>query len=141
LEWATAAAGRFDAKLSVVWVLPSALAWELAAVQINPDKRRHQMERQLRAACTAHCGLSGVTYRSRVVEGSPTAVLRREGSRPEVIMVVVGASHRGAIGDLVIGSVAHDLAHESPRPVVVVPGHADVTTTSGLDVRSRATTA
>lgn len=140
LEWATAAGPRLGAELSVVWVLPSALAWELAALQLSADKRRRNMQRRLREVCAGSCGPSGVSYRTRVVEGSPTAVLRREGARPEVVMVVVGASHRGAIGDLVIGSVAHDLAQTPPRPVVVVPAPTDERSSRVDDVRRPVTT-
>jgi nucleotide-binding universal stress UspA family protein len=123
LQWAVGAGRRLDADLSVVWVLPAAVAWELAVVQIDPGKRRDQMERQLQKACDEHCP-PDVTCRARVVEGSPTAVLRRDGARPGASMIVIGASHRGAVGDLIMGSVAHDLAHAPPAPVVVVPPDA-----------------
>jgi nucleotide-binding universal stress UspA family protein len=121
LDWAAGAAPRLDADLSVVWVLPTATAWEYAAVQLNPDKRREEMVRRLDQVCVERLGDSGIAYRSRVIEGSPTGVLRGDGSRPGAALLVVGASRRGSIGDLVMGSVAHDLVHDAPVPVVVVP--------------------
>jgi len=121
LDWAAAAARRSDARLGIVWVMPSATAWELAAVQVDPDKRRRQMLRTLHEACADRLGTSSTPYDARVVEGSPTSVLRQDASSQHALLLVVGASHRGAIGDLVVGSVAHDLAHDAPVPVVVVP--------------------
>lgn len=121
LDWAGAAARRLDARLNIVWVMPSATAWELAAVQVDPDKRRRQMLHTLHEACSQHLDPPGTAYDARVVEGSPTSVLRQDASSQHALLLVVGASHRGAIGDLVIGSVAHDLAHDAPVPVVVVP--------------------
>ncbi len=36
-------------------------------------------------------------------------------------LIVVGSPHRGAVGRALIGSVADNLLHGSPRPVVVAP--------------------
>lgn len=123
LDWAGAAAARLGAELEVIWVQPAAAAWELAAFQVNPGKRQRQMLRRLRQVCAERLDPLGITYGTHVVEASPTNALRREGSAPGALLLVVGASHRGAIGDLVMGSVAHDLAHDAPVPVVVVPVH------------------
>jgi len=125
LDWAADAARRLDAELAVVWVQPTVAAWGFAAVQIDPEKRRQQMIHRLVQVCDEHLGRSDTTYHARVVEGVPARVLRHEGAAPGARLLVIGASHRGAIGDLVMGSVAHDLIHDAPVPVVVVPELGD----------------
>jgi nucleotide-binding universal stress UspA family protein len=121
LQWAGDAASRIGARIDVLWVLPGAVAWELAVIQVDPDHRRRAMRERLRAKCRQVLGPRSLAYRAEVLEGSPTTLLLREAQRLRSSLVVVGTSHRGAVGDLLMGSVVHDLVHRAVVPVVAVP--------------------
>jgi nucleotide-binding universal stress UspA family protein len=53
--------------------------------------------------------------------GSPAKVLTELAEGEGIDLIVVGSPHRGAVGRALIGSVADNLLHGSPRPVVVAP--------------------
>ena len=56
--------------------------------------------------------------------GSPTEGLQRLVESRQTALVVVGVTHRGALGRIVPGGVADHLLHGSPCPVAVVPADA-----------------
>lgn len=53
--------------------------------------------------------------------GSPAKVMTELAEGEGIDLIVVGSPHRGAVGRALIGSVADNLLHGSPRPVVVAP--------------------
>lgn len=53
--------------------------------------------------------------------GSPAALMTELAQGAAIDLIVVGSPHRGAVGRALIGSVAEDLLHGAPRPVVVAP--------------------
>ena len=53
--------------------------------------------------------------------GSPAEGLQRIAEDQHATLLVVGRTHRGAIGRVVLGSVAEHLLHGAPCPVAVVP--------------------
>lgn len=53
--------------------------------------------------------------------GSPAEVMTEIAETEEIDLIVVGSPHRGAIGRVLIGSVANSLLHGAPCPVVVAP--------------------
>ena len=122
---ALAWAGRFvqenGATLHVVHAVSSVGEWELAAAQIDPDPLRHEQERLLREEWTASLRDAGVPYRADTAVGDPADVIIEAAKRDAADLIVVGASHRGTFGEILHGSVAHKLVHESPIPVAVVP--------------------
>lgn len=65
---------------------------------------------------------SGLPYRTEVGHGPAAAWLVDLADREHAELVVVGRRGRGAVAELLLGSVSRELTHQSPRPVVVVPG-------------------
>lgn len=58
--------------------------------------------------------------------GSPAGILTRLAEEEEFDAIVVGSPHRGAIGRVVLGSVAESLLNGAPADVAVAPaGYAD----------------
>jgi len=53
--------------------------------------------------------------------GSPAKVMTELAEGEGIDLIVVGSPHHGAVGRALIGSVADNLLHGSPRPVVVAP--------------------
>jgi nucleotide-binding universal stress UspA family protein len=117
LELARAIAGAEETSILVVTVMPygplpadsEALAGDTAA----------EAER-LFAAARERLGELGLETRG-FGGGSPAKVMTELAEGEGIDLIVVGSPHRGAIGRALIGSVADNLLHGSPRPVVVAP--------------------
>jgi nucleotide-binding universal stress UspA family protein len=70
--------------------------------------------------------LGGLEVETRAFGGgSAAAVINDLAEREQVETIVVGSPHRGAIGRVVIGSVADGLLHGSPCEVFVAPSGYD----------------
>jgi len=54
-------------------------------------------------------------------DGPPAEVLKEVAEAEQVDAIVLGSSHRGPVGRVLIGSVADELLHGAPCPVVVAP--------------------
>ena len=69
----------------------------------------------------------GISLERRVTAGVPAATgLRDIASGEDADLVVVGSTHRGAVGRVVPGSVGELLLHDAPCPVAIAPsGYAD----------------
>lgn len=66
--------------------------------------------------------LAGLEVETRAFGGgSPAGVMTHVAEAEDVDLIVVGSPHRGAIGRALIGSVAENLLHGAPCPVVVAP--------------------
>jgi len=66
--------------------------------------------------------LEGLEVETRAFGGgSPAEVMTEIAEGERVDLIVVGSPHRGAIGRVLIGSVADNLLHGAPCPVVVAP--------------------
>ena len=66
--------------------------------------------------------LGGLEVETRAFGGgSPAGVINDLAEREKAETIVVGSPHRGAIGRVVIGSVADGLLHGAPCEVVVAP--------------------
>jgi len=66
--------------------------------------------------------LDGLEVETRAFGGgSPAEVMTYIAETEEINLIVVGSPHRGAIGRVLIGSVADNLLHGAPCPVAVAP--------------------
>jgi nucleotide-binding universal stress UspA family protein len=117
LELARLLAGEAEASVLVVCVIPygplpvdfRALDDD-AAAEAGPllDDARERLE--------------GLEVETRAFGGgSPAEVMTEIAESEQVDLIVVGSPHRGAIGRVLVGSVADNLLHGAPRPVVVAP--------------------
>lgn len=78
----------------------------------------------LRARIEELLAPTGVEGRVLQLAGDPAAALARLGDRLDAEMIVVGTRHaglRGALEEVLDGSVAAHLSHRQHRPVLVVP--------------------
>lgn len=68
----------------------------------------------------------GVIATDAIADPSPAHALHALAEKLGAAMVVVGSTHRGAVGRVVPGSTGERLLHGSPCPVAIVPrGYAD----------------
>ena len=63
----------------------------------------------------------GVEIATQVLLGNPADELSRLSENPEVAMVIIGKTGKGAIARLLLGSVALQLARNCPKPLTIVP--------------------
>jgi nucleotide-binding universal stress UspA family protein len=64
---------------------------------------------------------AGVRHREVMVVGRAARVLLDVADREGADLVVTGRRGLNTLGELVLGSVSHNLVHASKRPVVLVP--------------------
>lgn len=57
----------------------------------------------------------------RVYDGRPADIIRKVAGEPQVGVVVVGSRGHSSMGELILGSVSHELSHRCPKPLVIVP--------------------
>ena len=66
---------------------------------------------------------AGVDTTALLVHGATVETILKEASDLEVDMIVVGSHGRGAMYQLLVGSVSEAVLHRSPLPVLVIPTH------------------
>lgn len=76
--------------------------------------------RTLEGAWSAPARDEGVEWRAVLCEGQPDVLLEAADAE-DADLVVVGTRGRGGFAGLNLGSVAHHLAHNTTRPLAVVP--------------------
>ncbi len=126
LAWAAREADRRTAGLRVVhaYTVPvyggdfgAAIAFPSVDVQAFHQAHERVASEQLRTVRDAYPGLQ---IETRVSSG--LAVGKVVEAAQDAELVVVGSSGAGSIAALLLGSVAHGVAHRAPCPVVLVPG-------------------
>lgn len=66
---------------------------------------------------------AGVDTTALLVHGATVETILKEASDLEVDIIVVGSHGRGAMYQLLVGSVSEGVLHKSRLPVLVVPTH------------------
>jgi nucleotide-binding universal stress UspA family protein len=109
-------AGPLEAELVVACVYPPAIHFPYTGIEVVERKLREPAERQLAAAPGV-----GELRRELFSAASPArglvAFAEQEGAR----FLVVGASHRGAVGEGLLGTVARSVLHGAPCSVAIPP--------------------
>lgn len=97
-------------------------------VQMVADLNRQETalaQREVEAEARGLAGEGGPLPETRVAQGDPAAELAAFAEEhPEVGLVVVGATGKGLVDRVLLGSVPYRLTHLSPAPVLIVPGEA-----------------
>ena len=100
---------------------PDALAGVPAAPITDPGliERLEEAAEKLLAQEIERVDSDDLTIEGRVVSGPAADSLIQ--AAHEADLVVVGTRGLGGFRELLLGSVSHQVAHYSPRPVVIVP--------------------
>jgi nucleotide-binding universal stress UspA family protein len=120
LHFTTRLAEHADAKVVAAAVYPQAPVPAGRAVTHRVVAEREEEARREAAQMLADAGVPDITHWT-VAATSPAAGLQLLAEDERAALVAVGATHRGAIGRLVAGSVGEHLLHGSPCPVAIVP--------------------
>ncbi|MDX1654039.1 MAG: universal stress protein [Candidatus Competibacteraceae bacterium] len=91
--------------------------------QENLDQRHGEIQRRLEVFCRdeLHTDTQESVKDVRVVEGRPERVILDEAARLQADMIVMGSRGHTALGEMLLGSVAHKVTLEAQVPVLLVP--------------------
>ena len=113
-----------------VWLLHNAVPEpDVVEFKVDPQaareslaKKFHVEHRQIQEFAD-RMRKAGVDTTALLVHGATVETILKEASELEVDMIVVGSHGRGAMYQLLMGSVSEAILHESRLPVLVVPTH------------------
>jgi nucleotide-binding universal stress UspA family protein len=124
LDWAIELAKPLDAEILAVHVAelltPSALGLGLAPIDL-PDNWMDELRKQFENEWTAPLKLAGVKYRTIFEAGPPAPTLIAIARDQHPDLIVTGSRGLGGFGELLLGSVSHELVLHAQLPVVVIP--------------------
>ena len=116
-----------------VWLLHNAVPEpDVVEFKVDPRaareslaKKFHVEHRQIQEIAN-RMRKAGVDTAALLVHGATVETILKEASELEVDMIVVGSHGRGAMYQLLVGSVSEAVLHKSIFPVLVVPTHKRV---------------
>jgi nucleotide-binding universal stress UspA family protein len=92
------------------------------AARENLAKKFHNEHRQIQEIAN-RLRKAGLEATALLVHGATVETILKEASDLDVDMIVVGTHGRGAMYQLLVGSVSEGILHKSPYPVLVIPTH------------------
>jgi len=124
LAWAIELAKALDGEIVAVHVVelltPSALGLGLAPIEL-PDDWVDDLRSRFENEWSAPLKQSGVRYRTVFETGAPAPALIAIAREEQPDLIVTGSRGLGGFGELLLGSVSHQLVLHAKLPVVVVP--------------------
>lgn len=124
LEWSIGLAHDIGGELVVVHALDTELVAYLTQ-HLKGRFRVDEWEAEQRQAFdeewSAPLAKSSVPSRQIIVQGRPANVIQEAAERLDAELVVVGRHGHRMVTRMLLGSVADELVHHCPRPVVVFP--------------------
>ena len=113
-----------------VWILHNALPEpdhiefkvDPLAARKNLAETFHKEHRQIQDIAD-RLRKSGLDSKALLVHGATVETILKEAADLDVDMIVVGTHGRGAMYQLLMGSVSEEIIHKSRFPVLVVPTH------------------
>ena len=113
-----------------VWILHNAEPEpDILEFKVDPLAARETLAKKFH---NEHCQIQEIANRLRkagldatalLVHGATVEAILKEASDLDVDMIVVGTHGRGAMYQLLVGSVSEGILHKSPYPVLVIPTH------------------
>lgn len=128
LAWTVGVARQTGAEVIAVFSLepPTYLEYAgmaaVAPIEFDPQFRQ-EMEKAFRETWCKSLADSRLPYRAIFAQGHAAAVLAETAQAEGADLVVVGRRGRGALAEMVMGSVSHELSHHSTTPVVLISHH------------------
>ncbi len=113
-----------------VWLLHNAEpAPDVVEFKVDPlaareslAKKFHVEHRQIQELAD-RMRKAGIDTTALLVHGATVEAILQEASDVEADLIVVGSHGRGAMYQLLVGSVSEGVLHKSPLPVLVIPTH------------------
>ena len=139
VETAESLAGALDGEISLLHVLPHESGfrdWDITLAYLKEDDGPKWRRRLASVAETVT--EDGFDSRSVFKRGDPIDVIIEEIDRLNIDMVIMGSHGRGALYDLLVGSVSEGVIRRSTVPVLIVP--SDVVGRLSADSTTHTTT-
>ena len=113
-----------------VWIIHNAVPEpDLVEFKVDPQaaretlaKKFHEEHRQIQEIANRF-RKSGLDTTALLVHGPTVEYIIKEALELDVDMIVVGSHGRGAMYQLLVGSVSKGILHKSRCPVLVIPTH------------------
>ena len=113
-----------------VWILhnaepePDTLEFKVDPLEARETlaKKFHNEHRQIQEIAN-RLRKAGLDATALLVHGATVEAILKEASDLDVDMIVVGTHGRGAMYQLLMGSVSEGILHKSRYPVLVIPTH------------------
>ena len=113
-----------------VWLLHNAMPEpDTIEFKVDPIEARESLAKKFHQQ---HCAIqelaerfrkSGLDATALLVHGKTVDMVLTEASDLDVDMIVVGSHGRGAMYQLLVGSISEGVLHRSSKPVLVIPTH------------------
>jgi nucleotide-binding universal stress UspA family protein len=124
LAWAIGLAKALEAEIVAVHVAellsPVAVGYGIAPIPL-PDGWVDELQRRFENEWSAPLKQAGVRYRTVFETGSPAPALIAMAKEVHADLIVTGSRGLGGFGELLLGSVSHQLVLHAQAPVVVIP--------------------
>ena len=113
-----------------VWLLHNAVPEpDFVEFKVDPQaareslaKKFHGEHRQIQELAN-RMRKAGLDTTALLVHGATVETILNEASELDVDMIVVGSHGRGAMYQLLVGSVSEGILHKSRYPVLIIPTH------------------
>ena len=113
-----------------VWILHNAVPEpDFVEFKVDPQAARetlarkfHEEHRQIQEIAN-RLRKAGLDATALLVHGATVEAILKEASDLDVDMIVVGSHGRGAMYQLLMGSISEGILHKSRCPILVIPTH------------------
>ena len=121
---ALALAARLARRTAAEIVLARAYPYDDAAIHLGDSSRRHHLREEAQRILDRLQERAGTALRittRTIADPSPARALHTLAEIEGASLLVIGSSHRGAVGRVFAGTTGERLLHGSPCPVAVAP--------------------
>jgi nucleotide-binding universal stress UspA family protein len=125
LNWAVRMAKGMGSEVVAVFAITPPVFFDagyMAPVpqpQFDPEWRA-EMKKAFEGQWCKQLRDAGVRYRTVMDDGRPASVVAQVADSVDADLIVVGRRGRGGVAELILGSVSHELALHSKRPILLI---------------------
>jgi len=126
LKWAIRMAKGMGSQITAVYAVYVPLYFpEPYGVPVQFDEQwRAEMKAEFEDKWCKPLKTADVRYHTVMADGRPATVIDQVADREGADVIIVGRRGRGGVAELVLGSVSHELALHSKRPLLLIEPEA-----------------
>lgn len=122
LRWAIRMAKGMGSRITAVYAVYVPIYFpEPYGIPVQFDEKwRSEMKDEFETKWCKRLRASGLAYRTVMRDGRPASVIAEVADQEKADIIIVGRRGRGGVAELVLGSVSHELAVHSTRPLLLI---------------------